>query len=314
MSTHGAATAISNDIVVGIDGSESALEAARWAAVRARAWNAPVRLVHAVPVDAAVPRRRPLAAAAEVVRSLAPDIPVTLSAQHRPPDTLLITESARARLIVLGSRGLGDHADGGPGSVAMVVSHQGNCPVVVVRGRDSGAAPHTGPIVAGIDGSCFGDAALRLAFEFAQASGDVVVPVHAWTETDNGEGPILPSRAEEVQAATRQMLAAWLASWRSTYPDVVVRELVVHDRPVPGLLSVATPPDGPPAQLLVVGSRSQTQPHGALLGSTSNTLLREAECPVAVVRPEQLDHARPARFRTVGTTLGTGSRWDVTAG
>lgn len=299
----------SYEIVVGIDGSASALGAAWWAAARAQAWNAPLRLVHARTTDPAALASAPgpLAAAAEVVRSVAPQVPVTLALRYRPPESLLLAESVRARLIVLGSREMSDRADLGPGTVATAVSARGHCPVVVVRGRGPAEPPPlTGPIVVGVDGSHYGDAALGFAFELAWATGDPLIAVHTWTETGVGDGgwTILPGGRAEIEAARKTMLAARLAPWRTKYPEVVVHERVVHDRPVRGLLAATNPMDGPAAQLLVVGSRGQLAPHGMGPGSTSRALLRSSECPIAVARPDQLDHARPARFRAVSRVLG----------
>lgn len=312
--TNDAASAASADIVVGIDGSDSALAAAHWAALRAQAWNAPLRLVHARPIDVldsldAGFAQRPLATAAELVHALAPRVPVALSTQYSAPEDMLIAESQWARLIVLGVRGTSDRAEDGPGTVALAVSRHGDCPVVVVRSRAPHAPPpHAGPVVVGVDGSQSAHAALRFAFEFARCSGDPLVAAHTWTDVPldvpEREWTILPGGPAEIHATKHHELTAWLAPLRAAFPEVPVTERVVHDRPVRGLLSLTNSPDAPPAQLLVVGSRGLAAPHGILLGSVSKSLLHYAECPVAVARPHQLDHAQPARFRTVSTRVG----------
>lgn len=292
-------------IVVGIDGSASALAAARWAAARARASNAPLRLVHARAADTgSAADSRPLTTAVEAVRALAPDVPVALSAQYNAPQDALIDASMRARLIVVGLRGTSDRAEDGPGTVASAVSRHSGCPVVMVRGRDTAAAPpRFSPVVVGVDGSPSAAAALRFGFEFARSSGAPLVAAHAWTEVtlNHHEWTILPGGPAEIQAAKQRQLATWLAPLRAAYPEVAVTEHVMHDRPVRGLLTLTNPPNGPAAQLLIVGSRGLGTSHGTLSGSTSQSLLRHAGCPVAVARPHQLDHAQPARFRTVGT-------------
>ncbi|GAA5107836.1 universal stress protein [Haloechinothrix salitolerans] len=291
-----------NDIVVGIDGSASALAAARWAAVRARAWNAPLRLVHAKAAGTgSAAGSRPLTTAVEAVRALAPEVPIALSAQYNAPQDALIDASIRARLIVVGVRGTSDRVEDGPGAVASAVSHYGGCPVVMVRGR--GTAPSRfGPVVIGVDGSPSGTAALRFGFEFARSSGAPIVAAHAWTEValSHHEWTILPGGPAEIQAAKQRQLATWLAPLRAAYPEIAVTEHVTHDRPVRGLLAITNPPDGPAAQLLIVGSRGLGVSHGMLASSVGQSLLRHADCPVAVVRPHQLDGVQPGRFGTVG--------------
>jgi len=279
------------DIVVGVDESASARAAARWAAAWAGAFGLPIRLVHAQ-VPGVVPAAPdPLAAAADVVRGSVPDARLSVSTHSGAADDLLISESAHARLVVLGSRGVSDRPGGEAGAVAIAVSSHAHCPVVVVRGRTTDQAPPTaGPIVVGVDGSLFGDAALALASEFAQTSGEPIIAVHAWTEVGVEPGGWRASRgaADETHARERHELTSRLASWRAMYPGVTVHELVVHDRPVRGLLAATNPPDRPAAQLLVVGSRGLAVPTGMGLGSTSHSLLHYATCPVAVARPEQI--------------------------
>ena len=77
------------------------------------------------------------------------------------------------------------------------------------------------------------------------------------------------------------MLAEQTAGWQEKYPDVDVRRLVLKDRPVHALLSIA---EEQGAQLIVVGSRGHGGFLGMGLGSVSQSLVHHASCPVAVVR------------------------------
>ena len=179
---------------------------------------------------------------------------------------------------MLGSRGLGGFRGMFVGSVSAAVCAHGHCPVVVVRGRLPGA----GPVVVGVDGSEAGEAALAFAFEEAACRQVPLVAVHTWVDTSVAETwSALPIDVDWAAVAEdeRRLLAERMAGWQEKYPDVQVRQEVVRDRPVRGLLACAKE-----AQLVVVGSRGRHGFRGTGLGSTSQALLHHGECPVAVVR------------------------------
>jgi nucleotide-binding universal stress UspA family protein len=77
-----------------------------------------------------------------------------------------------------------------------------------------------------------------------------------------------------------EVLAERLAGWPEKYPDVTVRRVVDRNAPVGSLLDHALG-----ARMLVVGSRGHGGFAGMLIGSTSQALIRQATCPVLVVRP-----------------------------
>ncbi|MFE2757676.1 universal stress protein [Actinosynnema sp. NPDC059335] len=284
---------MSAPIVVGVDGSASAVRAAEWAAAEAVRHRVPLELVHAfMPPTRGYPEivltghevreafegqgRRWLAEAADAVRAAVPEVGTSLVVDT--PAGALISESRRAGLVVVGSRGLGGFSGLLVGSVAVAVSAHGECPVVVVR---EPRRPD-GPVVVGVDGSPASEEAVGFAFEEASRWDAPLDAVIAWNDflVDSPYGSRLTVDWSQVEDEQRRVLAERLAGWQEKYPDVRVDRVVVRDRPVRALLRAAEN-----ARLLVVGSRGHGGFTGMLLGSTSQALVHHASCPLAVVRP-----------------------------
>jgi nucleotide-binding universal stress UspA family protein len=286
-------------VVVGVDGSPSALHAVRWAAREAQLRDVPLRLVHVGHIE---PVRHPrqvsppqeyqaalleqgqhfLDEASEAARDTVPDLPVTTDLRTGNIADTMVNESRHAALAVLGSRGLGGFGSLLLGSVAVALSAHGHCPVVVIHAPEQDGAPTAdGPIVVGVDSSALSDAAVTFAFEAAAARNVPVLAVHtydvevvgSWTAQLRSIDWDLLAAQEEKQLAER------LAVWREKYPRVEARTVVVRGRPARALLEHAAG-----AQLIVVGSRGHGAFTGLGLGSVSQTVLHHAECPVAVAR------------------------------
>jgi nucleotide-binding universal stress UspA family protein len=290
-------------VVVGVDGSESALHTVRWAAEEAERRNAPLRLVH---VCHLAPVRHPrqitpppefhaalleqgrhwLTEATEAARRAVPGLAVTTDLRDGMAAGVLISESRTAQLMVLGSRGLGGFASLLLGSVAVALSAHGHCPVVVVRSSTVDGVPRKdGPIVVGTDGSALSDAALTFAFETAAEHKVPLVALHAWFDANVATGWMTAPGSIDwdwLQDWEEKQFAERIAVWREKFPHVEVRPLVVRGRAAPALLKHAVG-----ARLIVVGSRGRGAFTGIGLGSVSQTLLHHAECPVAVVRADQ---------------------------
>jgi nucleotide-binding universal stress UspA family protein len=282
-------------IVVGIDGSASALAAASWAAAECARHQVPLRLVHGfmlpaggypemliTPAEArhAIEEqaRGWLAEAAAVARATAPDVEITTEVLICGGTALLVEQSKIARLVVVGSQGLGTVTGLLVGSTALALAAHGHSPVVVVRGT---AVPD-GPVVVGVDGSPTSEAAVAFAFEEASLRG---VPLTAvMTSQDfTVDSAYNVSRIAidwaQVEEDERRLLAQRLAGWQEKYPDVEVRRVVLRDRPARALMRY-----GAEAQLLVVGSHGHGGFAGMVLGSTSQALVYHAPCPLAIVR------------------------------
>lgn len=280
-------------VVVGVDGSGSALHAVRWAVDEAVRHNTGLRLVHAHEIPAgyppgfvdwhalhealAVQGKAWLARAREEVEKTAPELAVEVVEVKAGAVPTLVRESSEAAVLVLGSRGLGGFTGLVVGSTTVELAKRAHCPVVVVRGAD-----HSGPVVVGVDGTPVGEAAVAFAFAEASARGADLVAVHAWTdlllETAFAGGAAALDFAPLAQQA-EEVLGERLAGWQEKYPDVRIIRHVSRERASRALLRHA---EG--AGLLVVGSRGRGGFRGLLLGSTSQHLLHHAPCPVAVVR------------------------------
>jgi nucleotide-binding universal stress UspA family protein len=282
---------------VGVDGSPSALDAARWAAREAQRRATTVELIsafgwletrhlhdHGLGAGFRATMwertRQEVSAAAGAAAEAAPGIGISERVVEGFPVPLLVAESRRAGLVVLGDRGLGGFTGLLVGSVAIGLAARAACPVVVVRGE---RASDTGPVVVGVDGSPISEAALAFAFEAAATRKVPLVAVHAWNDTvfEAAVAPLLDWDA--IEADEHRVLAERLAGWGEQYPDLEVRRVVARDRPAHALIEQATAGG---AQLVVVGSHGRGSAAGLVLGSTSHAVLHRAPCPIAVVRAD----------------------------
>jgi nucleotide-binding universal stress UspA family protein len=148
-------------IVVGIDGSDHAAAALRWAVEEAALRGATVEAVHAwsfvpvtTPADSGlVPmawtegdelleasQRAAERVAADQVRDVLGDDPkVTVSLVQGDATDKLLTAAQGADLLVVGNRGRGKFAEALLGSTSGRVADHAPCPVVIVRAQPAGA-------------------------------------------------------------------------------------------------------------------------------------------------------------------------------
>ena len=192
-------------VVVGIDGSQAALDAATWAVTEAVSLGVPLRLVHVSaakhacrpPVDAvACDAERAEAAlnrAEMTVHDMGRPVHIETATVRGRPDCVLIDESRRAALVCVGSEGKGPCAHMPLGSTAAALAKHAHCPLAIVR---TGGAPQT-------------DTGWIAAVQNDEPDNDAVV--HRAME----EGRL--RRAPVLLIDTR------LDSWIRRYPDVHVR-------------------------------------------------------------------------------------------
>jgi len=289
------AEARDDSVVVGVDGSGSALDAVRVAAREAQLRQRPLHVVHAftwammpgnLAGSVASPRdpglrqaaERVVADAVEVAEKSAPGVPVTGSVRDGAPVTVLLHYARPGALVVIGDRGLGGFSGLVLGSVAIQVVAHAACPVLVVKGDLTA----TGPVVVGVDGSESSQRATGFAFEEAAARDVPLVAVLAWrypepTGIDEESLPLIYDQDDLMREEARVLENA-VAQWCARYPRVRVTRRLHPGRPGKVLVD-----ESEQASLVVVGARGLGGFKGLLLGSVSHAVLYHAHCPVAVV-------------------------------
>ncbi|MBB5159759.1 universal stress protein [Saccharopolyspora phatthalungensis] len=263
-------------VVVGVDGSESSVQAALWAAAEAARLAVPAHLV-LVNDD---PAREDFAK--QAVRDIAerchreyPELTITDEVAVGHPAEELVRRSDTAQLVVVGSRGHGVFRDALLGAISTSVAAHARCPVVVVRGH----ATVPGPVVVGVDNSPGSRIAVHYAFDAASRRQTDLVAVQALPDAYFTVGAYPAPDRQEIQNRADLHLAEQLSGWCADYPDVTVHREVANQHPVSTLCDAARQ-----AQLLVVGHRGRGGFAGLLLGSVANGVLHHAPCPVAVIR------------------------------
>lgn len=257
-------------VVVGVDGTPHAMRAVRWAAAEAARLGAPLRLVAAgglvgEHLPGRVGRRRELESVLARARAAATAVgagagTVGSAVRRGDPAAVLVEESQRARLLVVGDRGASRLEGVLAGSVAVAVLRRSACPVVVVRGPERDPAETAGrPVVVGLDATPASVAALDVALDAAAARGVGLVAVRT------SDDAAAPDREVAVRAAGR---------------GVPVRT-VTGPGPAAGVLLA----EAARAQLVVVGSRGRGELAGLVRGSVSTLLVHRAGCPVVVIGP-----------------------------
>ncbi|MFJ4989811.1 universal stress protein [Streptomyces sp. NPDC088732] len=286
-------------VVVGVDGSDSATRALDRAAEEASLRSAVLRIVHGLPwVDPATvgfglraDRDRPPAEAARSLLQLAalrvtdrlPDEPIEQELSAEPAATTLARLSRTASLSVVGTRGLGGFAGLLLGSVGLRVAAHAAGPLMVV-GREDAAARrglrHDKVLLGLKDDSDAG--AARFAFEEAERRGARLKVLHTWTRQlmRIGQWPVPPRQDVRAQVRQHEELARFATAKQAEhFPDVAVR---VHT--VPGPAAAALVEASRAADVVVVGARRREgDPLGMRMGPVTHAVLHHAYCPVVLI-------------------------------
>lgn len=282
-------------IVVGADGSDAALTAARYAASEATRIDADLEIVHASPtfvnLNAGPVGYYPLTPteyrgiglkvlkrARKAARKVAGDAwPIGTSLIEGPAAAALTAAADGARLLVLGDqrRSLLDRLI--TGSVVNTIAGSSPVPVVVVpeTWRDD---EHLGVVTVGLRDAADGDDLIRAALAIAAERDAKLRILHAWKLPALYDDIIVTRIDTQVWGQqTRTEIDEAVSRVSGDHPEVSVEVQLVHAQPARALVAASRESD-----LLVIARRGSGLRH---LGSTGKAVLRESRCPVEVVLP-----------------------------
>ncbi len=282
--------AVDRPVVVGIDGSESALVALDWAADEAAAAGWPLRLVNAYEETPLIPvlvARTAREAAEDILREARArlearghgDLTVSTVAHHGFPRWVLLREAEDARALVVGREGAGRFTELVLGSTSLACATHAKVPVIVIPVAWQPLTRERRVITLGVDGSRRCQAAIEFAFETASRWRARIVAVTAVPLPDP---PPDLSRSHDAQAQATVMLTEQLSTWRAKFPGVAVTEVVAAGHPAAVIAGHSADAD-----LVVVGGRGNGLVTGMVLGSVARAVLHHVHRPIAVInQPE----------------------------
>ena len=269
-------------VVVGVNESDEAVVAARYALREAVARKLNLKIVHAYepPALASPVTAEAIAQVAEDAEDVvnrvrshlnAPrQVMIATAIRQTTPKRLLRRHFDNAQVIVIGQHhnGWGHALDAG--RLAAYLATHAPCPTVVVpRLWEPSTAPDR-PVIVAVDGETPAAGPLRVAFDEATArhSRLIVLRLH----------PFESSAREIVQC--RAELIAQLALWKKAYPTVPVNPTILAGEPKTFITEAARD-----AALIIVG---RPHKHGIAIWSRSATraVLTRATCPLMVVPTE----------------------------
>jgi nucleotide-binding universal stress UspA family protein len=285
-------------IVIGVDGSDSAALALRWAAREGELHGWAVTAVlawgylsqyHAeadTPFDPDYDEADALAALqAYVERALGADRAAGVLC--RPvcdlPAAALLDAAADADLVVVGARGLGGFKGMLLGSVSQHCVHHATRPTAIVHEATGASEPPVAErIVVGIDGSETSRRALRWAVEEARLRQATVDVVHAWHLPYVGGYPYTAGSFDPApfEGAARQTLDGVVDGADATGLPAPIERILHLGDPATGILDTAKGAD-----LVVLGSRGLGGFSGLLLGSVGHHVAQHGSCPVVLIPP-----------------------------
>lgn len=282
-------------IVIGVNGSFVALDAACWAGAVAESLGASLHILTAMPYLGHNPTEATAAiramtmaehrdsadllleATKEAVLKEHPGLTVTTESVDEPADEALAVASRTARLLVLGCDDVNSAGAVLLGSTTLATLTRAVCPTVAWRGSNS--APTGQPIVAGVGGSAVDGGVLGTAFELADMLGAPLRVVHSLALSRSAADIRIPLLIDwnAVEAEQWHHLNAQVEPWRARYPDV---KLTLVSGPLKSSRALLEHSDD--AQMVVIGSRRRGALARSLFGSTSLNLLHHSTIPVVL--------------------------------
>jgi nucleotide-binding universal stress UspA family protein len=265
-------------IVVGIDGSQAAIQAAIWAADEAVRRELPLRLIYVIPEQiepapfASVGNERmeheygetALRIASAAVDASGKMVKVETAILRGDPAAQLVARSGSAAMICIGSTGIGRVAKLVLGSTATELAETALCSVAIIRSQQGRHKPGRSFIAVAVEDSPDNDTVVEQAMDEAQQRHAPVLALGAW-RSDAGEFP-----ADELD---RRMQI-----WGSRYSGVEVHTARTRSDVADFLAMIDRQ-----IQLTVLGSDDVDQ-LARLVGPRRHPIIGNAECSVLIVR------------------------------
>jgi nucleotide-binding universal stress UspA family protein len=277
-------------IVVGVDESDGAADALRWAVAEAGFDGARVtavlvsgpftqhHLLESASWDAAYGQPEAHAALVRSIEMAVGDDAadrVEAQAVVNLPYLGLVEQAAAADLLVVGARGLGGFRGLLLGSLSQQCLHHAQVPLAIIRAAlVEPAVPRR--VVVAIDGSADAQRALGWAIAAARRRSAMLDVVHAWEPPFPGSTPFGRGfyDVDVIREASERMLERAVAAENTTDVEVRTRSLAS-----PTVRAILT--DG--ADVLVVGSRGCGATPRMSFGSVATQVSHHAPCPLVVV-------------------------------
>lgn len=279
-------------LIVGVDGSESSLDALDWAATEAALRGVPLTVLYASRWER-YERRAPsfsvdrpaariyaedvVGAAAERALRRVDSLHVATEIVSEDPATALVQRGHEASAIVVGSRGLGSFTGLLLGSVSLAVAAHAESPVFVVRGADRGATADR--VIVGSGEPAEAAEILAFALREADLRKAPLEVVHAWRSST----PELPGTSAEGAGTSGNRRAEAELDQALHRPDLELGSVTVERTVQEGSARDVLLDASSDAALLVVGARRRNGHAGMQLGPVNHAVLHHAACPVALV-------------------------------
>lgn len=277
--------ASSPSVVVGVDGSRAAMQAALWGLDEAVARDVPLWLLHAIddtatdPDDAAAEvaaAQNTVRSAITAIESLGESVKLEAEIVHRHPVAALLDASRSAAMVCVGSIGYKHATCGRIGSTAAAVAASAHCPVTIVPRSAHPGTGGAGLVLAVVDGSPASDTVLERSTAEARLRG---APLRIFVRP-----PARPKRAgNDPSSPSEQRIIADLEPrldhWRQSGPPLDTEWVRDHT----GLLNYLEhlQRNATPIQLIVVGPQ-HPGPADVLMAPAGRAAMEAAGCALLV--------------------------------
>ncbi len=200
---------------------------------------------------------------ADFARCSSGDWPFDVDKRYGPPVPAILRAAREddARLIVMGSHLHRGWRSALTGSVISDVIHGASCPVMTVGGRLNEDKPHITRVLCPVNFTDVARQSLRFASMLADLFAAELLVVHV---VEPGQPLIAESRVREwIEPEMRE--------------SAKYREIIMRGGPAERVLDCA---EDLGADLLVIGAQHKMFRDATVIGSTTERLIRFADCPV----------------------------------